>query len=94
MPRAYNEEQVIEAYEQFKPWAVHVDNSFATPNLSNYLHEIGVHVWINALGDVDNELKKNNTLLFEQLVKNKSNIIQTDIPLIIQEQIDKQLVAY
>lgn len=89
MPRAYNEEEAKKAYRKFKPWAIHVDLSFASPELSAYLHQRGIHVWINALGDVDDEIWKGNTNPLQQLLETKSSIIQTDRPLEI-----KQLVSH
>lgn len=85
MPRTYNMEQAKEAYERFKPWAVHVDPSFATPELADYLHERGVHVWINALGEVDEELSNGNTAPLHNLLESGSNIIQTDLPSGVKE---------
>ncbi len=91
MPRSYNENQAKEAYERFKPWAVHVDPSFATPELSQYLRERGSHVWINALGDVDSTLSTGSTYLLEDLINTQGNIIQTDLPLTVKQYLERNL---
>lgn len=80
MPRAYNEQEAKEAYEKFKPWAIHVDPSFASAELADYFHNREVHVWINALGDVDEDLSDQNLASFKKLMSTNSNIIQTDYP--------------
>lgn len=80
MPRAYNEQEAIEAFRKFKPWAIHVDPSFASAELADYFHSRGVHVWINALGDVDEDLSNENLASFKKLMSTNSNIIQTDYP--------------
>ncbi|MBY5956798.1 glycerophosphodiester phosphodiesterase family protein [Membranicola marinus] len=84
MPRAYDVEMAKKAYEKFKPWAIHVDPSFASAELSDYFHSRGVHVWINALGDTDQALRADQTGPLEKLLQTKPSIIQTDLPLAIQ----------
>lgn len=92
MPRSYTIEEAKEAYERYKPWAVHVDPSFATPELSDYLRKKGAHVWINALGDVDRALDTGNVEPFEELLKTQSNIIQTDLPVTIKQKIEESML--
>lgn len=93
MPRSYDENQAKEAYKRFKPWAVHVDPSFATPELSRYLQERGSHVWINALGDVDSTLSTGSTDMLENLIQTQSNIIQTDLPLTVKQWLEDKLFS-
>lgn len=85
MPRAYNVEMAKEAYEKFKPWAIHVDPSFASAELSEYFHERGVYVWINALGDVDQALDKGDIQPFLKLLETNPSIIQTDHPVKVKQ---------
>lgn len=80
MPRAYDVEMAKEAYEKFKPWAIHVDPSFASAELSEYFQERKVYVWINALGDVDRALEAGDINPLRELLKTKPSIIQTDHP--------------
>lgn len=87
MPRSYDVKMAKEAYEKFKPWAIHVDPSFASAELSEYFHSRGVYVWINALGDTDQALRDGNTGPFSELLKTKPSIIQTDLPLEIKKMI-------
>ncbi|GAA5224731.1 glycerophosphodiester phosphodiesterase family protein [Membranihabitans marinus] len=89
MPRAYDDKMAKDAYERYKPWAVHVDPSFASPELADYLHDRNCHVWINALGDVDRDLAKKKYGSFEKLLLTKSNIIQTDWPVLVNELTEK-----
>ena len=85
MPRAYNPEMAKEAYEKFKPWAIHVDPSFASTELSQYFHDRGVFVWINALGKVDEALEKGDIQPFLKLLETNPNIIQTDHPVKVKQ---------
>lgn len=87
MPRSYDTKMAKEAYEKFKPWAIHVDPSFASAELSDYFHSRGVYVWINALGDTDQALKEGETAPLYLLLKTKPSIIQTDLPLEIKQLI-------
>ncbi len=50
-----------------------------------------IHAAIEALPPKRRQIFK---LLFEQLINTKSNIIQTDIPIRIREQINEQLIDY
>jgi len=85
MPRAYDVEMAKEAYEKFKPWAIHVDPSFASAELSEYFHERGVYVWINALGKVDEAIGKGDIQPFLKLLETNPSIIQTDHPLKLKQ---------
>lgn len=87
MPRSYDVQMAKEAYEKFSPWAIHVDPTFASAELSEYFHSRGVYVWINALGDVDQALKNGDIGPLIQLLETKPSIIQTDLPLAIQPMI-------
>lgn len=89
MPRAYNVEMAKEAYDKFKPWAIHVDPSFASAELSEYFHSRGVYVWINALGAVDRSLKEGDTRPFQDLIATNPSIIQTDLPIRIKQLVRK-----
>src|SRR5690625_6326234 len=75
MPRGYDVEMAKEAYEKFKPWAIHVDPSFASAELSEYFHERGVYVWINALGKVDEAIGKGDIQPFLKLLETNPSII-------------------
>jgi len=89
MPRAYNVEMAKAAYDKFKPWAIHVDPSFASAELSGYFHSRGVYVWINALGAVDQALKEGDTRPFHDLMVTNPSIIQTDLPVRIKQLLRK-----
>lgn len=94
MPRAYNVAMAKEAYETFKPWAIHVDPSFASAKLSGYFSERGVHVWINALGDVDRDLGRGETESFMELLKTNPSIIQTDLPKKVKSLVRNRLSVH
>lgn len=89
MPRAYNVEMAKEAYDKFKPWAIHVDPSFASSELSEFFHSRGVYVWINALGGVDRSLKQGDIRPFQDLMATNPSIIQTDLPVRIKQLVEK-----
>lgn len=81
MPRAYNRCDVEEILKLKDIKAVHVDESFYTPELMKAMMDSGARVWINALGKYDSmetELKGSG---FKELLEKKYiNIIQTDLP--------------
>lgn len=93
MPRAYDEAMAKEAYNKFKPWAIHVDPSFASPELSDYFHNLGVYVWINALGQIDESLRLSDFTALDKLFKTKPSIIQTDLPQQIKQYVESQVVV-
>ncbi len=93
MPRSFDTKMAKEAYDKFKPWAIHVDPSFASAELSDYFHSRGVYVWINALGDTDQALKEGNTAPFQKLMKTQPSIVQTDLPLEIKQLVKSQVLT-
>jgi len=81
MPRAYSYEMADSAINVFHPEVIHIDDSFYTQKLVGLIKNENARIWINALGDQDDLIRKgnvdealNNLLIFG------ANMIQTDEP--------------
>lgn len=81
MPRAYSYAMADSALKLFQPEVVHIDSKFYTPEVTSLIKGKHARIWINALGEPDEEIRKGNAkaAIFE-LIKNGANVIQTDEP--------------
>jgi glycerophosphoryl diester phosphodiesterase len=81
MPRAYSIEMADSALKVFSPPVVHIDPSFYNAEVTELIRNKNARVWINALGDPDELIRKGKIeKAIEPLLKHKANIIQTDEP--------------
>ena len=81
MPRAYNYRMSDSALKIFNPKVVHIDESFYTPELTKLIRCKNARIWINALGEPDDMVRKGELgKAIDQLLKYQANIIQTDEP--------------
>ncbi len=84
MPRAYSYEMADSALSLFNPEVVHIDPSFYTPEVTELIRSQNARVWINALGEADESIRRDNIKeAMDNLLKYKANIIQTDEPELI-----------
>ena len=90
MPRAYNLHMADSALKIFNPQVIHIDNSFYTQELTELIRSKKARIWINALGESDDLIRKGTIdEAMNKLLRYKANIIQTDEP----EMIIKYLKA-
>lgn len=81
MPRAYDYNMADSALKMFTPEVVHIDESFYTLELTSLIQNKNARIWINALGEQDDFIRKNESeKALVNLLKNGANIIQTDEP--------------
>ena len=84
MPRSYSYEMADSALRVFNPEVVHIDPSFYTPEVTQLIRNQNARIWINALGESDEMIRRGN---IEEAMNNillyKANIIQTDEPELI-----------
>jgi glycerophosphoryl diester phosphodiesterase len=81
MPRAYSQAMADSALTRFKPEVIHIDSDFYTPEVTSLIKRRGARVWINALGEPDEEIRKGNVgEALKGLISQGANIIQTDEP--------------
>ncbi len=81
MPRAHNYQEADSATVRFHPQAVHIDDSFYSPELTQMLRDRNARVWINALGKPDEMIRNGNIdEAMSELLTNRANMIQTDEP--------------
>lgn len=81
MPRAYNFQMADSAITRFSPEVVHIDSKFYTTELTKMLRANKARIWINTLGDLDDEIRKGNgRKAIREATKHGANIIQTDEP--------------
>ncbi len=84
MPRAYSFEMADSALRVFSPEVIHIDESFYTEELTDLIRSNNARIWINALGEQDDLIRKGETeKALNNLLKYKANIIQTDEPEIL-----------
>ncbi len=84
MPRAYSYEMADSALKIFHPQVVHIDPSFYTKEVTELIRSNNARVWINALGETDAMIRKDNVeKAMNDLLRYKANIIQTDEPELI-----------
>jgi glycerophosphoryl diester phosphodiesterase len=91
MPRAYNYEMADSSLKVFTPEVIHIDESFYTPEVSDLIKAKNARIWINALGEPDDQISngKDEEVLVV-LLKNGANIIQTDEPEILIKLLEKK----
>ena len=81
MPRAYSYEMADSALNVFHPEVIHIDDSFYTQKLVSLIKNENARIWINALGDQDDLIRKGNVdEALNNLLKFGANMIQTDEP--------------
>jgi glycerophosphoryl diester phosphodiesterase len=81
MPRAYSYEMADSALNLFSPQVVHIDPSFYTPEVSTLIAKGNARIWLNALGDSDEMIRKGEVdKAMNSLLQYNANIIQTDEP--------------
>ena len=81
MPRAYSYEMADSALNVFHPEVIHIDESFYSQKLTDLIKGENARIWINALGDQDDLIRKGDMdEALNNLLKYGANIIQTDEP--------------
>jgi len=81
MPRAYSFEMADSALKVFSPNVIHIDPSFYTKEVTELIRGGNARIWINALGETDDLIRKGETeSAMNDLLKFKANVIQTDEP--------------
>ncbi|MBE9465146.1 glycerophosphodiester phosphodiesterase family protein [Dyadobacter subterraneus] len=81
MPRAYSYAMADSALKLFQPEVVHIDSKFYTSEVTSLIKNKHARVWINALGEPDEEIRKGNAKnAISELIKNGADVIQTDEP--------------
>ncbi len=84
MPRAYSFEMADSALKLFSPQVVHIDPSFYTSEVTNLIRTGNARIWINALGEPDEMIRKGSIeIAMDSLLLYGANIIQTDEPALI-----------
>ena len=91
MPRAHSIEQADSVIGVFDPPVVHIDFSFYTQECTQMIQRSFARVWINALGEPDEDLAKGKERhALKKLLENGANIIQTDEPLLLLKALRDQ----
>jgi len=90
MVRTQNANQVDSCYKITVPQVVHIDPSHYTTGVTGTVKSNNGRVWINALGDVDDEVVAGNIAAFEKVLKNGANIIQTDQPALLKKYLESK----
>jgi glycerophosphoryl diester phosphodiesterase len=81
MPRAYSLEMADSALTLFSPPVIHIDPSFYTAEVTGLIRSMDARVWINALGDPDEMIRRGDIdKVMDELLRHGANIIQTDEP--------------
>lgn len=81
MPRAYSYEMADSALNVFHPEVIHIDESFYTQKVTDLIKGKNARIWINALGDQDDLIRKGSVdEALNNLLKYGANMIQTDEP--------------
>ncbi|MCK9412798.1 MAG: glycerophosphodiester phosphodiesterase family protein [Prolixibacteraceae bacterium] len=81
MPRAYNYKMADSALKIFSPKVIHIDETYYTPELTKLIRGKNARIWINALGEPDDLIRKGEIeKAIDQILKYRANIIQTDEP--------------
>jgi len=79
------------ALEVFTAEVIHIDESFYTPEVSELIKSKNARIWLNALGEPDDQIKNGKEEeALAGLLKNGANIIQTDEPEILISLLDKK----
>jgi len=91
MPRAYDYNMADSALNIFKPEVIHIDESFYTPELTSLIRSKNARIWINALGEPDDQIRKGQSdMALQNLLKYGANIIQTDEPELLIPLLEKK----
>jgi glycerophosphoryl diester phosphodiesterase len=81
MPRTHSLDEVKECIRLFNPPIVHIDPSFYSKDVSDYIMANKARVWINTLGDFDDMLMLDNgATLLDGFLEAGANVLQTDEP--------------
>lgn len=81
MPRVHSYHESDSALIRFKPQAIHIDETFYTPELTKLIRDKNARIWINALDKADVEIRAGKTEeALAKLTSFNANIIQTDEP--------------
>lgn len=81
MPRAYSQAMADSALNRFDPEVVHIDSECYTTEVTSLIRKKHARVWINALGEPDEEIRKGNAKkVLLDLTSKGANVIQTDEP--------------
>jgi glycerophosphoryl diester phosphodiesterase len=81
MPRAYSYQMADSALKVFTAEVIHIDESFYTSELSTLINSKNARIWINALGEPDDQIRNGQQeKALQELLKHGANIIQTDEP--------------
>lgn len=81
-PRARSMKDLHKILETKRTSIVHIDHSFDHPNELLKLRDQGVILWLNSLGDTDEQALRNGSMVYELFLKKYPyvRIIQTDNP--------------
>lgn len=91
MPRAHSIAQVDSAIMLFDPPAIHIDFSFYTNECTQRIRDSYARIWINALGELDNDIRSGKSRkALKKLLANGANIIQTDEPQLLLDVLKRQ----
>ncbi len=81
MPRAHSYHEADSALVRFNPQAIHIDETFYTPEVTKMIRDKNARIWINALDKADVEIRAGKTEeALNKLTRYNANIIQTDEP--------------
>lgn len=81
MPRAHSYHEADSALVRFNPQAIHIDETFHTPEVTKLIRDKNARIWINALDKADVEIRAGKTEeALTKLTRFQANIIQTDEP--------------
>jgi glycerophosphoryl diester phosphodiesterase len=81
MPRAHSYHEADSALIRFKPKAIHIDETFYTPEVTKLIRDKNARVWINALDHADVDIRAGKTEeALNKLTQFNANIVQTDEP--------------
>ncbi|PZR28193.1 MAG: glycerophosphodiester phosphodiesterase [Citrobacter freundii] len=83
--RTTSEKAVKDALSAVKTEAIHIDTSHNEATVISQIRSAGARVWINALGEIDEKAAAGNVEVFERLLMNGANIIQTDQPALLKQ---------
>lgn len=91
MPRAHSVQQVDSAIKLFDPPVIHIDFSFYTEECVEIIQSSNARVWINALGNLDKDLKEGKEKrALKTLLQHGANVIQTDEPALLLAALRKR----
>lgn len=91
MPRAYSYQMADSALKVFSAEVIHIDDSFYTPELTLLIKSKNARIWINALGEPDDLIRKGKAeQALHDMLKYGANIIQTDEPEILIHLLKKK----